>query len=52
MPASADHEVIVDGHVQGFGGIGNLAGHFDVGARRCGVARWVVVQQQTRIGFL
>jgi hypothetical protein len=52
MPASADHDVVVDCHTQCFGRVGDLAGHFDVGTRRCGIAAWMVVQQRTRIEIL
>ena len=44
---AADHEVVVDRDAERSGGLGDLLGHFDVVARRLGVATGMVVQQAT-----
>ena len=51
MAAAADHQMIVNRDAQGFGGVGDLARHFDVGAAGGGIAAGVIMQQQTRIVF-
>jgi hypothetical protein len=45
VAATADDQVVVDGDRQLVGGLDDLAGDLDIGARRGRVARWVVVHQ-------
>jgi hypothetical protein len=46
---AADHQMIVDRDAERLGGLGYLAGHLDVVARRLGIATGMVVHQSTRI---
>jgi hypothetical protein len=47
MPVLADDDVVVHGDPERPRYRDDRLGHFDVGARRCRVATWVVVQQTT-----
>jgi hypothetical protein len=40
---AADHQVIVDGDAERFGGLPDFLGHLDVVARRLGIARGMIV---------
>ncbi len=42
---AADHQMVVDGDAERFGGLPDLLGHLYVLARRLGIARGVVVHQ-------
>jgi hypothetical protein len=50
VPLAADHQVVVDGDAERFGGLADLLRHLDVLARRLEIARGVVVQQDQRGG--
>src|SRR5262245_17987562 len=47
---ASDDDVVVDGDAQRPGGIDDLLGHVDIGARRGGIARGVVVHQDDGAG--
>lgn len=48
MAVAADDDVIVDRDTKRAGGIDDLLGHIDIGARRRRIARGMIVRQYTR----
>ena len=50
MAGAADHQMVMHGNVQRLGGGGDIAGHFDVGARWGGIAGVMVMHQDDRRG--
>lgn len=49
MPVRSDDDVVVHGNAQALACFGDLAGHFDIGAARGGVATRVIVQESAMI---